>query len=73
MARRKALKLNLRNPVLRAIRQTEGTAPRIAKVCGIQPSAVWQWKQVPAHHVPAVGKLMDIPFHAIRPDVFPAN
>jgi pyruvate kinase len=60
-----------RNPVLRMVRDVRGTAPRIAEVCGIHREAVWNWHQVPAAHVLTVEKLLDIPRHRIRPDLYP--
>lgn len=52
------------------LRKERGLASKIAQLFDIEPSAVWQWKQVPATRVKAVSKLLGIPQYRIRPDVF---
>lgn len=52
------------------LRKERGLASKIAALFDIEPSAVWQWEQVPAVRVRAVSKLLGISEHRIRPDVF---
>lgn len=59
-----------RNPVLELVRNERGTAPRIAAACGIQREAVWNWRRVPAGHVLTIERLLGIPRHLIRPDIY---
>lgn len=60
-----------RNPVLDLVRNVRGTAPYIAKACGIHREAVWNWQRVPAEHVVTLELLLKIPRHQIRPDLYP--
>jgi hypothetical protein len=60
-----------RDPVLHMVRSKRGTAPRIAQACGIMREAVWNWPQVPARHVLTVERVLEIPRHLIRPDLYP--
>lgn len=59
------------DPVLHMVRTVRGTAPRLAQALGILPGGIWQWQQVPAHHVLQVEQLLEIPRHKIRPDLYP--
>ena len=45
---------------------------RLADHLGIVPSAVTQWRRVPARHVPRVAALTGIPEREIRPDMYPS-
>lgn len=56
--------------IVRSIRETRGQAVRIAEACGIDKSAVYQWKKVPPHWVHIVSKVIGLPPEKIRPDVF---
>lgn len=49
------------------------TPTKLAEHLGIVPSAVTQWKSVPARHVPRVAALTGIPAWEIRPDMYPAE
>ncbi len=60
-----------RDPVLIAIREQWGLAARLAKELGITREAVWQWRQVPARHALMVAKLLRLPRHEVRPDLYP--
>lgn len=46
---------------------------KLADHLGIVPSAVTQWRRVPAHHVPRVAAFTGIPEREIRPDMYPAE
>jgi DNA-binding transcriptional regulator YdaS (Cro superfamily) len=46
---------------------------RLAEHLGIVPSAVTQWRRVPARHVPRVAALTGIPGCEIRPDMYPCE
>lgn len=59
------------DPVLHLVRTVRGTASRIAKACGINREAVWNWKRVPAEHVLAVEYVLGIKRYDIRPDIYP--
>jgi DNA-binding transcriptional regulator YdaS (Cro superfamily) len=59
-----------RDPVLEQVHAVRGTAVRIAAACHITREAVWDWRRVPAGHVLAVERLLGIPRHLIRPDLY---
>jgi hypothetical protein len=59
-----------RDPVLLQVRTIRGTAARIARAVGISRTAVWNWRHVPADHVLDIEKLLGIPRHLIRPDIY---
>jgi hypothetical protein len=52
------------------IRGERGLSVRIAKACGIERAAVYQWKQVPIERVHAVAKVIGMTPEQIRPDIF---
>jgi hypothetical protein len=56
--------------VMREIRATYGMCVRIARACGINKVAVYQWRQVPTYRVHEVAKIIGKRPHEIRPDVF---
>jgi hypothetical protein len=56
--------------IMRSIRRTRGQAVRIAEACGINKTAVYQWKRVPPERVPTVSTIIGLPPEQIRPDVF---
>jgi pyruvate kinase len=58
------------DPIMRAIRKNRGQSVLIAEACGINKSAIYQWKRVPPHWVNKVSKIIGIPPEKIRPDVF---
>lgn len=56
--------------VVRAIRKTRGQSTEIARACGIERAAVYQWKQVPVHWVHTVSGIIGLTPEEIRPDIF---
>jgi hypothetical protein len=56
--------------ILNTIRSTRGLSVRIAEACGVHRCAVYQWKQVPPHHMATVAELMRLKPKDIRPDLF---
>jgi hypothetical protein len=52
------------------VHTVRGTAVRIAAACHITREAVWDWKHTPAVHVLTVERLLGIPRHLIRPDLY---
>ena len=66
----KASELN--NPALMAIREQRGLATKLAVLCSISRTAVWNWKRVPPRHAVKVARALNMPVHMVRPDVFPA-
>jgi DNA-binding transcriptional regulator YdaS (Cro superfamily) len=46
------------------------TVTKLAEHLGIVPSAVTQWRRVPAHHVPRVAAFTGLPEREIRPDMY---
>lgn len=59
-----------RDPVLHQVKAIRGTAVRIAAACGITREAVWDWRRTPAVHVLKVERVLGIPRHLIRPDLY---
>jgi hypothetical protein len=68
-----------KNPVLLRLREERGLAVKVAKEIGLEPNAVWMWfdrkrhwtrRKVPAAHVPKVSRLLGIPPHDIRADLY---
>ena len=49
-----------------------GAQSEIARACNVTPQAVYQWKDVPVHHVLTVEKVTGIPRHKLRPELYPA-
>jgi len=68
------VRLNKRNQnmdsVVRSIRETRGLSAEIARACGIERAAVYQWAQVPPHWVTTVAKIIGKKPERIRPDIF---
>lgn len=52
------------------IRAQRGLQSKIARACGILPSAVCQWRVVPAERVVDVERVSGIPRELLRPDLF---
>jgi DNA-binding transcriptional regulator YdaS (Cro superfamily) len=50
-----------------------GRLQKLADALGIYPSAVLQWKKIPAERVPAVESATGIPRHDLRPDLYDSN
>lgn len=56
--------------VMKKIRSQRGMASKIAKACGINRAAVYQWERVPVERVAVVAKIMKMKRAEIRPDIF---
>jgi len=54
------------------LRSKRGTLAKIARALGVTPSAVAQWKRLPAERVVAISAATGIPKHELRPDLFDA-
>lgn len=52
------------------IRAQRGLQTKIAKALGILPSAVCQWRAIPAERVVDVERVTGIPRELLRPDLF---
>lgn len=57
--------------VVDRLKAEKGRMAALAREMGISRSAIGQWKKVPLDRVPEVARILDIPHHLIRPDVFP--
>lgn len=55
---------------VRRFRAIRGQATEIARACGIERAAVYQWKKVPAHWVYPVSDITGMSPEEIRPDIF---
>jgi DNA-binding transcriptional regulator YdaS (Cro superfamily) len=42
----------------------------LAKVLGIQPTAVWRWERVPAERCVQIEREVGVPRETLRPDLF---
>lgn len=51
------------------IRQLRGMTNKIATACGVGPSTVSGWDQVPAHHIETVARLLEMTPAEVRPDL----
>jgi transcriptional regulator with XRE-family HTH domain len=58
------------DPVLKQIRGQRGLSAEIARACGIERAAVYQWKKVPAKWVQHVAKVTGKRPERLRPDIF---
>ena len=58
------------DPELKLAIDAAGGVSKLARGLGISPSAIPQWRQLPARHVPAVSRLTGIPRHELRPDLW---
>jgi hypothetical protein len=56
--------------IMFTIRSTRGLSTRIAAACGVHRCAVYQWKQVPPHHMATVAEVLHLKPKDIRPDLF---
>lgn len=57
------------DPLQQYLKGERGRLTSLAEALGIFPSAVQQWKKVPAERVVAVEKVTGIPRHELRPDL----
>ena len=55
---------------IRLMRATRGLPAKVAKECGINRAAVYQWRRVPAQHAMRVARLLDLDVGRVRPDIF---
>jgi DNA invertase Pin-like site-specific DNA recombinase len=55
---------------IRRIRATRGQSTEIARVCGIERAAVYQWKKVPPRWIHQVAEVTGMSLEEIRPDIF---
>jgi DNA invertase Pin-like site-specific DNA recombinase len=55
---------------IRRLRATRGLAAEIARECGINRAAVYQWSKVPARHALRVARLLNLDVRRVRPDIF---
>ena len=56
--------------VMTHIRSVRGLSVAVAKACGIDRQAVYQWTQVPTDRVHTVAKVIKMKPEKIRPDIF---
>jgi len=56
--------------IVTQIRATRGLPVEVARACGIERSAVYQWHRVPVEQVHTVAKVLDLTPEQIRPDIF---
>lgn len=54
----------------RAAIQKAGGPKALADALNLVPSAVTQWVEIPARHVPAVSELTGLSRHELRPDLW---
>jgi len=58
------------DPAIAKIRATRGLPIKVAKACGIDRQAVYQWRKVPPRWVHIVAKMIKLKPKTIRPDIF---
>lgn len=58
-------------PFQKYLEAERGRSGKLAAALGIAPSAVSQWKRVPAERVLEVEKITGVPRHDLRPDLYP--
>jgi hypothetical protein len=56
--------------IMRTIRAKRGLSITIAKACGIERAAVYQWTRVPIERVHVVAPIIGKTPEQIRPDIF---
>jgi DNA invertase Pin-like site-specific DNA recombinase len=56
--------------VVRKFRAQRGMPSAIARACGIERAAVYQWKRVPPQWVYQVSDIMGMKPEDVRPDIF---
>jgi len=49
-----------------------GKLTELAQALGVTPSAIYQWRRVPAERVRDVSRVTGIPLWELRPDIFEA-
>jgi DNA-binding transcriptional regulator YdaS (Cro superfamily) len=60
-----------KDPVLRQIFAVRGLALHVAEACNVSRQALDHWQKVPPQHVATVSRMIGMPPHEIRPDLFP--
>lgn len=58
------------DPALRQIFAVRGLALHVAGACKVSRQALDVWKKVPPRHVGTVSRIIGMPPHEIRPDLF---
>jgi hypothetical protein len=58
------------DPAVKRFRAIRGQATDIARECGIERAAVYQWKRVPAQWIHQVAQVTGMKPEDIRPDIF---
>src|SRR4051794_896883 len=61
----------MRDAILDDLLNRRGTGAKIATALGITPAAVSQWQRIPADRVTELARLLDMPVHQLRPDLYP--
>ena len=56
---------------LKTVLAKAGGPTALAKILGVVPSAVTQWRQVPAKHVGRIEATIGVDRRVMRPDLFP--
>jgi DNA-binding transcriptional regulator YdaS (Cro superfamily) len=57
---------------VKALIKTAGGPTKVARGLGLSHSTVIGWDRIPAAHVPALSRLLNIPRHELRPDMWEA-
>lgn len=52
------------------LKAERGRLRDLAKICGVTPGAISQWKAVPVDHLPEVSEFTGIPREELVPDAF---
>lgn len=55
---------------IRLMRATRGLPAKVARECGVNRAAVYQWERVPARHALRVARLLNLDVRRVRPDIF---
>jgi DNA-binding transcriptional regulator YdaS (Cro superfamily) len=55
------------------IKAERGRLTKLAADLKVTPSAITQWRKVPAERIWAVSKSTGIKAHDLRPDIFPSS
>jgi DNA-binding transcriptional regulator YdaS (Cro superfamily) len=61
----------VRSPALQRAINSVGTARELARLLGITPQSVSQWKTVPVRRVLAVERITGVPRHHLCPELYP--
>jgi DNA-binding transcriptional regulator YdaS (Cro superfamily) len=58
-------------PIAQAIKRA-GSVKALAKVAGVRPQAVSQWRDIPPGRVARISDALGMPRHELRPDLYEA-